>query len=300
MAKARRKGQARKGGIGSGVPVKRPRLAPDWWLVGLAVLGVLLTAYLFWVHAFAEATLFCAEGSSCDIVQESQWSTLFGIPIALWGMGLYALVGLAAMTGTSAAVRWRRLFTLVAIGMLVSLYLTAVGWIALEAFCAWCLFSLAVMVAILVRVLVHRPTQTPAPGWSRWLLVHAIVLLPLLGLIAAAQAGWLSPPDDPRLAPLAEHLREGDAKFYGAFWCPECQKQKRRFGRSADRLPYVECSPNGRNGPIAYECALAGVEQFPTWIIRGQPVTGLLEPDELARRARFHKWNAGPDDAAKR
>lgn len=290
MAKARKKTNPRRT-EGAG-PRKPVRIAPDKWLASLALLGILLTAYLFWVHAFGDSALFCTDGDGCDVVQESQWSTLLGIPIALWGMGLYALIGLVAMTGNSVAVRWRRLFTLVMIGMLISLYLTAVGWIALEAFCAWCLFSLALMVAILVRVLMQRPNQGPAAGWSRWLLVHAIVLLPLLGLVMAAQAGWLAPADDPRLEPLAQHLAASDVKFYGTFWCPECQKQKRLFGRAADSLPYVECSPNGRNGPMAYECARAGIESYPTWVIRGQSTAGLMQPQELARRSRFHKWNA--------
>ncbi len=292
MAKARRKSAGKRAG-GSPASV-RARLAPDAWLAALAGLGVLLTAYLLVVHLTGGDAVFCTAGSSCNIVQESRWSRLLGMPVALWGLGLYALTGWVACTGTSTAARWRRLFTLALTGVLVSLYLTAVAWFALEALCAWCLVSLALLVVILVLVVARRPAQTPARGWSRWLAMHAIALLPVLGLIAAAQAGWLAPPDDPRLAPLVQHLRDSDVKFYGTFWCPECQQQKRRFGRSAEQLPYVECSPNGRNGPIAFECAQQGIEGFPTWIIRGQRYGGVLEPEELARRTRFHKWNAQP------
>lgn len=291
MARVRRKIRVKTGDAGKPAAA-RPRLAPDWWLVGLSGFGVLLTAYLLGVHLLGGQTLFCAEGSSCDIVQESRWSTLLGLPMALWGMGLYGLMLLVALTGNSPATRWRRLFTLVTTGMLVSLYLTAVGWLSLEAFCSWCLLSLALMVSILVRVLWRRPSQTPARGWKHWLIVHAMVLVPALGVIAAVQAGWLSPPMDPRLESLALHLKDSDARFYGTFWCPTCQKQKRLFGRAAVDLPYVECSPGGRTGPIAFECTQQGIDSYPTWIIRGQRVTGVLEPDELARRARFHKWNA--------
>lgn len=278
--------------------VARPRLAPDYWLLGLALLGVALTAYLLSLHGGTGEALFCTAGSGCDVVQKSRWSELFGLPIALWGMGLYLLLALASATGSTASARWRRLFTLALIGVLISVYLTAVAWLALDAFCLWCLVSFALLTAMLIRVVVRRPTQTPASGWSRWMLVHALVLLPALGLIAAAQADWLSPPDDPRLAPLVQHLHDADVKFYGTYWCPECQKQKRRFGRVADQLPYVECSPNGRNGPMAFECAQAGIESFPTWIIRGQRVAGVLEPEELARRTRFHAWNAGKSESA--
>lgn len=292
MAKARRKTAGRR--VGDGRANVRARLAPDWWLAGLAGLGVVLTAYLLFVHASGGDVVFCTAGSACDIVQESRWASLLGLPVALWGLSLYALTGWVACIGASASTRWQRLFTLVLIGLLISVYLTAVAWFALEAFCAWCLASLVLLAVMFVLLLVRRPAQTPARGWWRWMAMHAITLLPLLGLIAAAQAGWLSPPDDPRLSPLAQHLRESDVKFYGTFWCPECQKQKRRFGRAAEQLPYVECSPNGRNGPIAFECVQQGIEGFPTWIIRGERYRGVLEPEELARRTRFNKWNLQP------
>ena len=61
---------------------------------------------------------------------------------------------------------------------------------------------------------------------------------------------------------LAEHLAEEGALFYGASWCPHCQEQKRLFGASASRLPYIECSPAGRNTPQAPSCNSAGVQDL--------------------------------------
>lgn len=40
----------------------------------------------------------------------------------------------------------------------------------------------------------------------------------------------------------AQCLEEKGAVFYGAFWCPHCQAQKALFGKSAKKLPYVECA----------------------------------------------------------
>ena len=45
------------------------------------------------------------------------------------------------------------------------------------------------------------------------------------------------------------------------------------FGREAAKLlDYVECFPNGyRKGVVvAPECSVAGVEGFPTWVIKGE------------------------------
>ncbi|MBI2035942.1 MAG: hypothetical protein HYT12_04685 [Candidatus Liptonbacteria bacterium] len=37
-------------------------------------------------------------------------------------------------------------------------------------------------------------------------------------------------------------LKEKGVVFYGAFWCPHCQNQKKLFGKSQKLLPYLECS----------------------------------------------------------
>lgn len=39
----------------------------------------------------------------------------------------------------------------------------------------------------------------------------------------------------------AQCITDSGAKFYGAYWCPHCQAQKAEFGKSASKLPYVEC-----------------------------------------------------------
>ncbi len=56
----------------------------------------------------------------------------------------------------------------------------------------------------------------------------------------------------------------GNVTFYGAFWCPHCQAQKARFGKSAKYLPYVECSTPDGQGQTPF-CAEKGVTTYPTW-----------------------------------
>ncbi|HSM28427.1 MAG TPA: Vitamin K epoxide reductase, partial [Thioalkalivibrio sp.] len=76
MAKARRKSrgspQASKGtaAVGAG------RKEPDCVVVGLALVGVAITAYLTAGTWLSAAPAFCAEGSGCDLIQQSEWSTL--------------------------------------------------------------------------------------------------------------------------------------------------------------------------------------------------------------------------------
>ncbi len=80
----------------------------------------------------------------------------------------------------------------------------------------------------------------------------------------------------------AQCISDSGATFYGAFWCPHCQEQKRMFGKSAKLLPYVECSePNGK-GQLSV-CTDAGVTGYPTWqFADGSKKGGRLDFEELA------------------
>ena len=126
--------------------------------------------------------------------------------------------------------------------------LETAGLVALQAVCAWCLVSLAIMVAIFVLVHARRPDAAPGGSWPTWWLGNGLIALGLLAMLQLSATGLLERREDPRLRALAQHLAQSDAKFYGASWCPACNEQKRVFGAAARHLPYVECSPDGRNG----------------------------------------------------
>lgn len=286
MAKHRRDRTPRRDSTPPPAARRRP-LTPDWPIFALAMAGLLLTGYLTISALGRETPAFCTTGSGCDLVQQSQWATLLGAPIALWGFGLYALLALAALFATPKVKSWRRIWTLSLVGVAVSAYLTALAAFALQAFCGWCLASFALILAIFVLATLRRPRTEPGEPWPRLLRNHALGVALLLGAMYVVQAGWLMPPEDARLAALAEHLEARGAKFYGASWCPKCQEQKELFGRSAERLPYVECSPQGRRGAVAFACVSANVQAFPTWIIRGRAYPEVLDPEQLARRSGF-------------
>ena len=84
---------------------------------------------------------------------------------------------------------------------------------------------------------------------------------------------------------LAQCLTEKGVKFFGAFWCPHCQNQKKTFGNSAKLLPYVECSTPDGQGQLQV-CKDAGVSSYPTWIFAdGTKLNGEQEPGALAMKA---------------
>jgi uncharacterized membrane protein/glutaredoxin len=253
-------------------------------------LGIALTGYLSWTAFSGGAVQGCSAGGGCDIVLTSRWATLLGLPTALWG--LLAYTGLAAIAFVPRADKhWSYAWTAAFFGVCYSVYLTVVSLTILESACPYCLTSLGLMTATLALVVLQRPPEMAHRSWvglvaPRGVLAALVILLLHANYVApqAEPAG----PEDPMVRALAEHLDEEGVLFYGASWCPHCQEQKRLFGASASRLPYIECGLGGPNGPQAPSCRAAGVQTYPTWVINGRTIVGqVLTLAELADATGF-------------
>jgi glutaredoxin len=81
----------------------------------------------------------------------------------------------------------------------------------------------------------------------------------------------------------AQYLSKRGIKFYGAYWCPHCQRQKEMFGKQAlDYLPYVECARD-RVGNKADACKQKQVRLFPSWEVDGKMIPGTKNLKDLAK-----------------
>jgi uncharacterized membrane protein len=272
----------------------------DNWLFGLALAGIALTSYLTFTAWFGEHPAFCGTGSECDLVQQSRWSTLLGVPIAFWGLLTYALLARLTWRLRTRPSSWRAALVVAVVGAAVSWYLTAVSVFAIEARCVYCLASFGIMNALLVLLLVRRPAHMPEHAWANSLpapLGAALVIVLVLFLHFSGLFDPAAGPEKPHLKALAVHLRDSGARFYGTYWCPVCQQQKALFEASADRLPYIECTPNGRSGPPNLACVANDIREYPTWIIDGSRHTGVVPVAELARLSGFER---SPDAAQKK
>ena len=272
-------------------PVTGPalRTTPNWPLLVLSGIGMVLTSYLAWTSFTGAAVRGCAAGGGCDVVLTSRWAILFGLPTAFWGLLAYTGIGGIAFV-RRVDQHWSYAFSAAFFGFCYSVYLTAVSLLILKATCPYCLTSLTLMAATLALVIYQRPTEVVNRPWGR--LVRGRGVLAAL-FIVALHLNYTAPlpeplgPEDPMARALAEHLTEKGVKFYGASWCPHCQDQKRFFGPSASRLPYIECSPNGRNARAAAACTAVGIRTYPTWIIDGQWITDVLTLEQLANATGF-------------
>ena len=90
----------------------------------------------------------------------------------------------------------------------------------------------------------------------------------IVGVIGLALVRSTSAPAGPgKYDTFAQCIKDSGATFYGAFWCPHCQAEKKLFGSSAHLLPYVECSTPDGNGTTQI-CKDQGITSFPTWILK--------------------------------
>lgn len=110
-----------------------------------------------------------------------------------------------------------------------------------------------------------------------WIVIGIIILGGLVWLFA-------SPSGPGKYDEFAVCLEEKGAIFYGAFWCGHCRNQKAMFGKSANLLPYVECStPDGRGQ--TQDCTDKGITGYPTWVFAdGERMSGEIPLEKLAEK----------------
>jgi uncharacterized membrane protein len=134
-------------------------------LLGIALLGLLgigIAAYLTYVH-YNEDALVCTTGG-CETVQQSEYSTIGDIPIAIFGLLMFTTVTLLAAARLTGRVpipfemATMAAWTLLLTSLLYYAYLTYIEIFDLEAICQWCVASsiVALLMFVLESVLLAR------------------------------------------------------------------------------------------------------------------------------------------------
>jgi thiol-disulfide isomerase/thioredoxin len=116
---------------------------------------------------------------------------------------------------------------------------------------------------------------------AKTVFILGLLLIAIIMLVAWAAMQQSTPS---KLDGFAQCLKDKGAVFYGAFWCPHCQDQKKLFGTAKRLLPYVECStPNG-NGQQQI-CVDKKIEGYPLWeFADGTRESGLMSLEKLAEK----------------
>jgi uncharacterized membrane protein len=123
------------------------------FILALALIGIGVSSYLVYVH-YTQTTAICFGGSAgCETVQNSPYSKVAGIPVALLGLVGYATLALATVWRLRAgdSIRaWLSLavFLFSLVGVLYSGYLTYLELYVIYAICQWCVVSALNMLII--------------------------------------------------------------------------------------------------------------------------------------------------------
>lgn len=137
-------------------------------LLVLSALGIVVTGYLIHQHYAPIDTSFCNFNDyvSCDIVNKSEYSTLFGIPVSILGLLTYLYLFIFAIISLKNSSLAKKLlfptlvFTLGGLGF--SLYLTYLEFFVLYAVCIFCLSQqlLIITISILLSLSVWHSKKT--------------------------------------------------------------------------------------------------------------------------------------------
>ena len=146
-----------------------------WAPVALSALGVLVSGYLS-AKRFTGGSLACTRWAECDVVNNSVYAKIYGVPVAFIGLaGYLSLLGLALAALQATGPGRRRLlalgFALPLGGVGFSAYLTYLELYVIEAICVWCVISavLITLLALLGGLNLWRAASlplTPSPTTS--------------------------------------------------------------------------------------------------------------------------------------
>jgi uncharacterized membrane protein len=117
-------------------------------MTAIALLGLAVAGYLLVVRILGEAPV-CGPVKGCDTVAASEYATLFGLPVALYGLG-YSFVVVGACLVWSWTADRRALYSAYGLGLLGILavaYLTYLEIFVIEAICIWCVTYAVTIVA---------------------------------------------------------------------------------------------------------------------------------------------------------
>ena len=193
-----------------------PLSPPPAWtrplLLVASAAGIALGATSTWIRhqvttsggAYAS---FCnlGEGVDCDSVVTSAWGSLFGVPVSVWAIGFYVLLGAVALRTRAADHRIRDraradVLGLAAAGAAFSLYMAAVSVFVLGTVCVLCVGLYVVSAIALVAAAAHaaplrdglaRLGERGRQAWRRPVLSSSLAAAAVFVLVLPA---WLGAP----------------------------------------------------------------------------------------------------------
>lgn len=130
------------------------------FLVAFVILGVLgfADATYLTIEKLTAGTIPCFITTGCDAVNNSEYSTIAGIPVSAFGMAYYVIILLGSiqilLSRQYAYVRFIAWLTVA--GLAFTLYLLYLMQFVLQAYCFYCLISAATSTTLFIIGLLAR------------------------------------------------------------------------------------------------------------------------------------------------
>jgi len=126
----------------------------------LCLIGIGVAGYLTYTH-YQGVKVLCLSGGSCETVQQSVYSKLDGVPVAL--LGLLGYIGILFSLFIRNELGRAAGFGLALVGFLFSAYLTYREIFTIKAICQWCVSS-AIIMTVLVILTAIRAVRAEGEG----------------------------------------------------------------------------------------------------------------------------------------
>lgn len=219
--------------------------------LGIALLGVVLSLVTLVVHERLATTTgytsFCNFGGvvNCDAVLGSRYATVFGFPVAAWGLLAFGVGALLAVPGAfrrgDGGIADLLLLGLASASVGFAIVLAVVSAMLLHTLCLLCATLDVVILAwfITVAPLVSRFDARPAAGW--WRRRSAARAIAAAGVVLAIAGGtWAA--RGPGSATSADEVKSRDQKFYEWYTALPV--------RPVDDLVTADCHRKGPPGAV--------------------------------------------------
>jgi uncharacterized membrane protein len=294
-------------------------------IAAIAGAGALTTAYLT-VVKLTQSSAACPT-KSCDLVLSSDYATVFGLPLALFGFLAYTSMVIFALTPLTVDpvkkkdtrtkledITWLLLLGGAIAMSVFSGYLIYLLLFKIKALCLYCIASAIFSVSLLVLTIIGRSWEDLGQIFFTAIVVGMVTLIGTLGIYAnvnptvadsasnSSQPTSPRPTGDPALGvgwpikatsgeaeiELARYLTKSGAKEYIAWWCPHCHEQKELFGKQAyPEIKHIDCDPQGKDDPQPDLCQKVGIQGFPTWEINGKLYPNVQPLERLAQLSGY-------------
>lgn len=124
----------------------------------LSLLGLFVSAFLAYEYSQTGPVICPLAGSGCEIVRKSEYSSLFGINLPLFGVVFYLVIACLSIVLSNKFIKKVNLLRIIISfsGFAFGVYLTFAEAFIIKAYCIWCIISFITSILILYLVLLKN------------------------------------------------------------------------------------------------------------------------------------------------